>query len=214
MIPDLSGALFLPDHKTLVVADLHLEHASSLARRGLYLPPYDSRSSLSQLGAVVAACQPTTLILLGDSFHDTDAGNRISGEDLASIRALTGRLDTIWITGNHDPHLPDGVGGRVVEEVQMGAVRLRHEPRVLDADSFEIAGHLHPGAVVSQRGRNIRCKCFIANAQRLILPAFGCFTGAFSISAPPFRPLFPQADYHVWMLGDSAIFKLPARRVS
>ncbi len=45
-IPDLSGALYAPDFATLLVADLHLEKGTSLARRGVHLPPYDTRESL------------------------------------------------------------------------------------------------------------------------------------------------------------------------
>ena len=43
-IPDLSGALYAPEFKALLVADLHLEKGTSLARRGVHLPPYDTRA--------------------------------------------------------------------------------------------------------------------------------------------------------------------------
>ena len=78
-IPDLSGALYAPEFDALIVADLHLEKASSLARRGVHLPPYDTRVTLTQLAAAVDACNPRRLIFLGDSFHDNDAGARIPG---------------------------------------------------------------------------------------------------------------------------------------
>lgn len=213
-IPELSGALFVPDIKTLLVADLHLEKASNMARRGIHLPPYDTRASLTQLQAVIAVTQPRQMIFLGDSFHDNDARERIDANDLATLRDMTQRVETVWITGNHDPHPPTDIGGRIVNEVVLGSITLRHEPKDLDEGEFEIAGHLHPAAGVSQRGRHIRCKCFIANATRVIMPAFGSFTGGLSISAAPFNYAFGKKDYHVWMLGDRAIYKLPATRVS
>ena len=212
-IPDLSGALFVPDFKTLLVADLHLEKASNMARRGVHLPPYDTRASLTQLETVISHSRPEQLIFLGDSFHDDEARERIAEPDLASLRALSRGVATIWITGNHDPHPPTDIGGRIADEVVLGSVTLRHEPKLLEAEEFEIAGHLHPGAAVSQRGRHIHCKCFIADGNRLIMPAFGSFTGALSISAPPFKVLFAERDFHVWMLGDRAIYKFPAKRV-
>src|SRR4051812_39572168 len=55
LIPDLSGALYVPDFATLIVADLHLEKASSLARRGVHLPPYDTRETLAPLADAIAA---------------------------------------------------------------------------------------------------------------------------------------------------------------
>ena len=73
LIPDLSGALFIPSLRSLLVADLHLEKASNMARRGVHLPPYDTRASLALLEAVIAETMPETLIFLGDSFHDDGA---------------------------------------------------------------------------------------------------------------------------------------------
>jgi TPP-dependent 2-oxoacid decarboxylase len=63
--------------RPLLVADLHLEKGTSLARRGVHLPPYDSRESLEQLRRVIAAAKPQRLIFLGDSFHDPAARERI-----------------------------------------------------------------------------------------------------------------------------------------
>ena len=51
---DLSGALVWPAAETLIVADLHLEKGSGLARRGSLLPPYDSRATLCRLAEAIA----------------------------------------------------------------------------------------------------------------------------------------------------------------
>ena len=97
-IPDLSGALYVPDFAALLVADLHLEKGSSLARRGVHLPPYDTRQSLRQLQVVIGNVKPRRLIFLGDSFHDGAARERIDESDLAGLRAITAACETIWIT--------------------------------------------------------------------------------------------------------------------
>jgi uncharacterized protein len=210
-IPDLSGALYAPDFGALLVADLHLEKGSSLARRGVHLPPYDTRQSLAQLRAVIADVKPEQLIFLGDSFHDGGARARIDAEDLAALRGIASGQRTIWITGNHDPSPPQDVGGVIAGAVALGPVTLRHEPKGLGEGEMEVAGHLHPAASVAQRGRRIRCRCFIADGRRIIMPAFGSYTGALSISAEPFAGLFE--DFHVWMLGARAIHRFPAARV-
>jgi DNA ligase-associated metallophosphoesterase len=214
LIPDLSGALYVRDFETLLVADLHLEKASNIARRGLHLPPYDTRASLGQLTRALAASGAKRVIFLGDSFHDDEAASRIDRTDLAALQAITERIDTIWITGNHDPNPPAEAGGRIVSEVNLGPLLLRHEPRLVADGSFEIAGHLHPAASVSQRGRRIRCKCFIGNERQLIMPAFGSFTGSLNVSAEPFRQIFGSREFSVWMLGARQVYKLPGRRVS
>lgn len=211
LIPDLSGALYIADYKTLLVADLHLEKGTSLAKRGVHLPPYDTRDTLAQLAGVVEAAAPQRLIFLGDSFHDMEARGRIDADDLAALRRITSLATTIWISGNHDPAPPDDVGGHVTDEVALGPLTLRHAPRALRDDEFEIAGHLHPGAALAQRGRLIRCRCFVSDGRRVIMPAFGSYTGALGVSSPAFEGLL--GDYHVWMLGTAAVHKLPGRRV-
>lgn len=212
-IPDLSGALLAPDFNTLIVADLHLEQGSSLARRGLHVPPYDTRTSLALLEEVLRQTRPARLILLGDSFHDGEGAAQTEPADRRRIKTITSEIETIWISGNHDPEPPEDLGGRGAEEVLLGPVTLRHEPRPLPAGVFEIAGHLHPGASVSQRGHSIRCKCFASDSQRIIMPAFGSYTGALSLSAKAFSGLFNEDECQVWMLGRQGLHRFPRRRV-
>lgn len=210
-IPDLSGALYAPEFAALLVADLHLEKGTSLARRGVHLPPYDTRESLLQLQAAVAATSPRRLIFLGDSFHDQGARERIDASDLSLLRSITRDLETVWITGNHDPAPPEDVGGRIVAEMVLGPVTLRHEPKRHLRDEAEIAGHLHPAAAIHARGHRIRCRCFIADERRVIMPAFGSYTGALSVRSDAFSGLFD--DFQVWMIGDKAVHRFPAAQV-
>ncbi len=210
-IPDLSGALYAPEFKALLVADLHLEKGTSLARRGVHLPPYDTRESLLQLRAAIAEARPERLIFLGDSFHDGGARDRIDAADLAMLRSLTSAAETVWITGNHDPAPPADIGGTIVEEMTLGPVTLRHQPKALAPGEAEISGHLHPAAAVHARGHRIRCRCFIADERRLIMPAFGSYTGALSVRSDAFSGLF--GDFHVWMIGTKAVHRFPASQV-
>jgi hypothetical protein len=211
LVPHLSGALLVPDYGALLVADLHLEKGSSLARRGVYLPPYDTRQSLLQLEAVVAAVRPRRLVFLGDSFHDQEARQRLDVMDLERLRALTAGTPAVWLSGNHDPSPPGDLGGTIATELRLGPLVLRHEPHPLAAEECEIAGHLHPAAAIEARGRLIRCRCFVADGRRLILPAFGSYTGALNVLSEAFSGLF--GDYHVWMLGSAAIHRFPAQRL-
>ena len=78
----------------------------------------------------------------------------------------------------------------------------------------EIAGHLHPTARLSHNGASIRRPCFVGNESRLVMPAFGAFTGGLNVLDAAFRPLFAGTDFTVWMLGDQALYCVPARRLS
>ena len=207
-LADLSGALFWEQERLLVVSDLHLEKGSSFATRGVLLPPYDTVATLGRLAAVVAHYDPRTVIALGDSFHDLDAHERLSVPDREALSALQMRRDWIWIAGNHDPALPSDLGGAVAGEVAMGDIVFRHEPTGV---AGEIAGHLHPKARVSTRGRSMERRCFASDGERAVMPAFGAYAGGLSIRDQAFAKIF-AADFIAHVLGDSRMHAIAASR--
>jgi DNA ligase-associated metallophosphoesterase len=186
-----SGALWWPAAATLIVADLHLEKGTSYAARGVLLPPYDTRTTLSRL---VEAIGPRVrrVICLGDSFHDGDGPERLSAADAAALRTLVERHDWIWIAGNHDPVLPAVLGGRaIIGELQLDGLVMRHQA-VADAIG-EVSGHYHPKSHVNVRGRRLSGACFIHDERRIVLPAFGAYTGGLHVESEAIRALFPTA---------------------
>ncbi len=213
LVPDLSGALYVPDYETLIIADLHLEQGSSLARRGIHVPPYDTAITLKLLEGVVSAAHPKRLIFLGDSFHDSEGENRLDEADLYTLRNITKNFETLWIVGNHDPQPPQSLGGQGTETVVLGSLSLRHEPTSHLSGTLEIAGHLHPGCGLNQRGRRLYGKCFVGDGQRLIMPAFGAYTGGLAITSNAFSGLFSKSETHAWMIGQNAIHRFPFSRI-
>ena len=208
LIADLSGALFWEDERLLVVSDLHFEKGSSFATRGVLLPPYDTVATLSRLAAVIARHDPRTVIALGDSFHDREAHERLSAPDRQALSALQARRDWIWISGNHDPALPDDLDGAVASEVAVGAIVFRHEP----TGAFgEIAGHLHPKARVATRGRSVERRCFASDGACAVMPAFGAYAGGLSIRDRAFARLF-SVDFIAHVLGDRRMHAIAATR--
>jgi hypothetical protein len=212
-VPDLSGGLFWPAEKTLIVSDLHLEHGTSLARRGLYVPPFDTALTLATLRSLIADVEATRLILLGDSFHDGIAHNEIDEDNKTALIALTQAIETHWISGNHDPLPPEGLGGHPAAELALGNIVFRHHQGKIAAGACEVSGHLHPGASVHQRGRNVHAKCFVGDGRRLIMPAFGAYTGALTVAAPAFDGLFDETAARAHVLGRNAIHSLPLAKL-
>ena len=212
--PHLSGALFAPEFRTLLVADLHLEQGVSLARRGIHAPPFDTSITLQELQRVIADYEPGKLIFLGDTFHDRIAHTELTEEHRAKLLNLTSEIEITWISGNHDPDPIENLGGRCVDEYKLGPVTLRHEPSRGKFKACEIAGHLHPGATIVQRGVAARGKCFIADANRIIMPAFGSYTGALGVTTPAFAKLFDVESARIWMTGKTAIHAFPLGRVN
>lgn len=211
--PHLSGGLYWSDERTLIVSDLHLETGTSLARRGVHVPPFDTVATLGELRKLLDETRARRLLLLGDSFHSADAHQSIDGEAMAQLQAITGHVETVWVTGNHDPHPPQGLGGTCVDVLALGEVIFRHIPAAIPAGCCEIAGHLHPGASVVQRGHRNHGKCFVNDHRRLIMPAFGAYTGALSVASRAFDGLFDEPLAMVHVLGRSALHRLPLTRV-
>jgi uncharacterized protein len=205
LIPDLSGALYVPEYSALLVADLHLEKGSSFLERGLHIPPFDTRSTLSVLESVVDRLQPRLLIALGDTFHDRGGPDRLDPADRDRITALARRREVVWIVGNHDPVLPADLGAEIVSEVSLGPLTLRHVPAAALDQSCEVAGHFHPVASVVARGRRLTARSFVADETRLVLPAFGAYTGGLNARAPEIASLF-SGRFNVWMIGSEDIF--------
>lgn len=206
-ICDPRGVLFFPELHLLVVSDLHLEKGSSLARRGVMLPPYDTAQTLLRLQVIIAEYRPKMVISLGDSFHDGEGAARLPDPFRERLLALMAGRDWFWVAGNHDPHAPAGLPGETVREIAIGGLVFRHEPSKVPIDG-EIAGHLHPCARIVQRGRSVRRRCFASDGSRLIMPAFGSYTGSLNVLDRAYSGLFRWDAFMAYMLGSSRIFAI------
>jgi DNA ligase-associated metallophosphoesterase len=209
LAPDLSGALFLPDERTLIVADLHLEKGSAYAARGVFLPPYDTAATLAVLSAAIRRHQPARVIALGDSFHDRGGQARLDPACRAALAELQHGRDWLWITGNHDPEIAAALGGATADAVEIAGVALRHEPDPA-ARGFEIAGHLHPAAKIRLRGRALRRRCFALSGDRCVMPAMGAYAGGLNLRDHAFRRLFGKG-LNAHILGDGRLFRIDER---
>lgn len=216
---DPSGALYWPDQQLLVVADLHFEKGSSFAASAhRMLPPHDTTQTLADITRVIGTYGPRRVICLGDSFHDRAASARLDLGDLARLQQLTGNLDWVWITGNHDPVLPDIVGGISATAISISDLTFRHDladggdPAPDQGPQNIVFGHFHPVALVSLAGRLLRRRCFLLGAGRLLLPAFGAYAGGLNILHPAIIEQFP-AGFRVLMSERGRLYPINARHL-
>ena len=212
LVLDPAGVAYAPDEATLLVADLHFEKASSLAKRGIYLPPYDTADTLRALAKLMAFYQPKRVICLGDSFHDSCGHQRLGLEAENAISDMAAGRDWVWISGNHDPDDKGALPGTNSDHVQLRGVTLRHEPQ-FSASAFEIAGHLHPCARIEQRGRSLRRRCFAVNKNHMILPAFGALTGSLNVRDKAYHGMMGHAGAKAIMLGKSGAYAISSSRL-
>ena len=177
-----SGALHWPEQSLLVVSDLHFGKSARLARRGgALLPPYETRATLARLDADLEATTAARVICLGDSFDDLTASDEMDEADrLWLLRLMAGR-DWRWIEGNHDPG-PVALPGQLMHSLALGPLVFRHI--ATPPGTGEVSGHYHPKATVPTRARAITRPCFLLDHARVILPAFGTYTGGLASSHP------------------------------
>jgi DNA ligase-associated metallophosphoesterase len=209
LVADPMGALYWPEQGLLAIADLHLEKGSSFAARGQLLPPYDSAATLAQLARLIAHYAPRCVVALGDNFHDGGGPARLGAEDRENLHALQRGRDWIWLAGNHDPDPAADIGGAFQERLSLGPLTFRHHPTGVVG---EIAGHLHPIARIAHRGRAVSRRCFAADATRLVMPAFGAFTGGLNIRDAAFADVFDTLSFTAHMLGEDRLYSFAAKR--
>lgn len=206
-----SGALWWAERRLLAVSDLHLGKSDRIARRGgPLLPPYENRATLDRLADLVGTLDPATVICLGDSFDDLAGQEALAEPEHETLTRLMAGRRWIWIEGNHDPG-PITLGGTHLAEYATGPLVFRHIARtggevssegVGPAPLGEISGHYHPKASIALGGGRLTRPCFLIDSRRVILPAFGAYTGGLRTTDPALAGL----------MSDEAIAVLTGRR--
>ena len=195
-------ALWWPDQRMLMVADAHFGKAATFRARGVPVPAGSTAHALARLDAILARLPVAHIAWLGDLLHAREA--LAAADALGAWRGRYADVACTLVRGNHDRHAgdpPAHLRFNVVEEPwRQGPFALCHQPQTA-TDGYEIAGHVHPGVVLSGRGRDrVRLPCFRFGPTGALLPAFGEFTGLWTAPAAPGERLYGVADDRVWPL--------------
>lgn len=203
-----SGALHWPARQLLCVADLHLGKSDRIARRGgPMLPPYETQETLDRLAQDIAATDPAEVVCLGDSFDDLAAAEDMAEALKSRLASLMAGRHWIWVLGNHDPG-PVDLGGTHLADHHAAPLMFRHIAE--DGAEGEVSGHYHPKARISVRGRSLSRRCALIDEARLILPAYGAYTGGLFCDRPDLSRLM-SARAEAILLGSPPI-RLPMPR--
>lgn len=210
-------AVWLPGHRTLLVADVHIGKAASFRRWGVPVPRGTTTDSLERLGALVDAHRAERVVVLGDFLHSARAHNASTLGALARWRAGRAALAMTLVRGNHDERAgdpPASLGIELVDEPWrshgLGALALCHHPQAVEG-AYALAGHWHPCSSIGGRaGDHLRLPCYwfgdpADGPERAvgILPAFGAFTGM--------HPIDAAGRDRVWLIGDGRVVERPRR---
>ena len=179
------GILFWFDKQIAIIADLHLEKGSSFGPSGQFLPPYDSEETLNKIFKTIKNHKIKTIILLGDTFHDKNAFDRMSEKVFILFKSLIEKYEVIFILGNHESKFEIG---RInfLNEYVIDDIHFIHQ--ALPTSIFQISGHFHPVASVKSSIKKITAKCLLHTNNHIILPSFGQYTGGLNINTPVFKP--------------------------
>lgn len=196
-------ALLVPEYKTLVVADWHLGKGTHFRKAGIFMPPPSVEKDVQRVQALLDRHAVRTIVFLGDLFH-----SELNSEWHAfeKLRASNPATHFVLTRGNHDI-LPDelmrAAGVEVVDRYLLGpGIYGTHHPQESSPlGGLHIAGHVHPGCLVSNAARQrYRLPCFYHQGHTLLLPAFGALTGLHLMPRRPGARIYPIVGDEVWEL--------------
>jgi DNA ligase-associated metallophosphoesterase len=178
------SGVFLPNSRTLVLADIHLGKSATFRTRGIPVPEGDTASDLFRITELIEKYNAKQLVIAGDLVHAED-GLTEHTVSLLKDWLKTLEIPVILTEGNHDKksRLPS-LDLEIVESCVIDGILITHDPRDLADGRAGIAGHLHPSYLFRESARvkmSLR-GFYLKQSQHLILPAFSPFTGTHPIT--------------------------------
>lgn len=206
---DPTGAAFWPKKRMLIVADPHFEKYQGLAGRSGGVSAQDIKAVIERLNRLVRLYRPSKVIVLGQPVQERD----VAKDDKARLEAMSREAQFIWITGASEATL-HALPGQCLALHHEGPFTFRHQasPKLAPRE-IEISGHFSPKASIDARGRRVSRPCFVADSQRLMLPAFGNPAGNMDVREPVISRLFPRG-LRVFLLGQEQLFSFALEQLS
>lgn len=194
-----SGAVFWKEKNMLLISDVHLGKVSHFRKHGIALPTKSYEGNFKQLTAVADFFKADVICFLGDLFH-----SKINKEWDFFTDWINSRSEKfILVVGNHDilkPEKYESVGMAIASELKVNDFLFTHEPENRDG-YFTFCGHIHPGVRLQGLGRqSMNLPCFYRTERQMILPAFGEFTGKWTVE--------PGVDDLIYAIADKQVMEI------
>jgi len=188
-----SGSLFWHEKSTLLISDVHLGKVSHFRKHGAAVPQKAIQANFDLMNEVVDFFNPNAIYYLGDLFH-----SHINNEwSLFENWISKSIIKIILINGNHDIISPlkyEALGIKILDELVEKNFLLTHHPEEREG-FFNFCGHIHPAIKIRGSGKqSLRLPCFFKSPNQLILPAFGEFTGSFTLKPTKKDQVFAIAE--------------------
>ena len=197
------GSMYWIEEKSLIVGDLHLEKSTSYIDQGNFLPPYDTIDTLERLLNITKELSPNRIIFLGDVFHDNSAFDRLKKKEKQLFKDIL-KKNVIWVKGNHDNNFKY-VNIKTYTSYKLKNFIFSH---ISDKkNKLEISAHYHPKVTFTFKGTKVSKPCFLIAKEKIILPAYGAYTGGLNISSDIYKNVFLN-DYQIYALGNTKVLKI------
>jgi uncharacterized protein len=194
-------AIWDPQRRVLLLADVHLGKAETFQAHGVPLPSDGDAGNLNRLLELAHRHRPGRVLVLGDLIHSRLGLTGALRAKLAALPELLG-CPLQLIGGNHERG--SWIEGLPQQPSQaLGPWWLSHEPESRPG-LLNLCGHLHPVALIGRGADRLRLPCFsyCPRHERLALPAFGDLTGG-----------MPLARHErQWLVAEGAVLEVPRSR--
>ncbi len=194
--------------RTLIISDLHLGKGEHFRKNGIAVPTNMIRHNLMRLAGIIDRFAPREVLMLGDVFHSV---YNKSWEEFARFIHERPQVHFSLVEGNHDILAKEHYDEAGIE--LLGIVSERR-PFLFIHDAVDdipegycvVSGHIHPAIKLYGKGmQTLVLPCFIISEDRIIMPAFGAFTGLAKVQ--------PETGDRVFAIGEGKVVEVQAQRV-
>nr|WP_299170529.1 ligase-associated DNA damage response endonuclease PdeM [uncultured Allomuricauda sp.] len=193
------GGIFWIEKSMLLISDVHLGKIAHFRKFGAAVPRKATHKNYILLDKIVGHFNPFQICFLGDLFHST------LNKEWELFENWVGKTpsEIILVSGNHDiisPHKFEELGIPIFQELVLDIFLLTHHPEEREG-LFNFCGHIHPAIKLKGFGRqNLRLSCFFKSKNQLIFPAFGEFTGTYTLK--------PKKNDEVFVIVEDEVVKV------
>jgi uncharacterized protein len=195
-------AVFWKKYDMLLLADLHLGKVNHFRKSGYAVPSKANDHNVELLVEIISLAKPKRVVCLGDLFHSYyNPEWEVFGELVNHFSGISFEL----VLGNHDVMSDRQYERKRIylhDELRLGPFIFTHHPMEnIPEDGYNLAGHIHPGIVLTGKGRqSLKLPCFYFGARQGLLPAFGKFTGLATI--------YPQKEDKIFVVADDKVISV------
>ena len=215
-------SVWIPKHKIMVIADVHLGYEEMLNRQGVLVPRTQFLQTKKELQELCGKLHPGTIIINGDFKHEFGGISSQEWQDAQDILDMLLRSSkVILIKGNHDTILEPIArkkGLAIVNYFCIGEICITHGDKIRtekDAKDAKIIimGNEHPAISIRDGIKSEKYKCFLAGTWKskklIVLPSFlSITTGSDIRQEERLSPYLQQnlSRFGVFIVGDNEIY--------